>query len=269
MAATQTPRLNLNMPNESDFVNVITDINENMQNIDDAFGMIGSQYDPTATYQKDDYCMHEAKVYRALQDIDTPEEWDETHWTESDITDEIKRTANSISTTASTIREEIRNFENELDIVIVGNTASVNVTAGQYVTVRDSTITGITDGIYKATANVAAGTAFVAANLSAVTSGALNDLSGNIANIDSKVSSLITTGEHDITAGATGTIEKTKDVSKTGYKPIGVIGLRAIVSYTGTKFDYCYVSGNTLYYRFHDAASAATGCKFTILYVKS
>lgn len=85
-------------------------------------------------------------------------------------------------------RREARNFENELDIVIVGNKSDKNVTSGQYVTVRDSSISGITDGIYKATANVAAGTAFVAANLSAVTSGALNDLSGNLASVPTIVS---------------------------------------------------------------------------------
>ena len=83
--------------------------------------------------------------------------------------------------TPSPSRREARNFENELDIVIVGNKSDKNVTSGQYVTVRDSAISGITNGIYKATANVAAGTAFVAANLSAVTSGALNDLSGDLA----------------------------------------------------------------------------------------
>ena len=119
MAATHTQRLNLNMPNEGDFVSVVTDINENMQSIDNAFGMIGRQYDPTATYLKDDYCMHEAKFYRALQDIDTPEEWDATHWAESNIIDEITGTAHS----ASTLR----------DIPITFATSDWTLTNGHYV----------------------------------------------------------------------------------------------------------------------------------------
>ena len=68
----------------------------------------------------------------------------------------------------------------KMDIIVNGNTASVNVTSGQYVTVLNSTITGITDGIYKAVANVAAGVAFVAANLSAPSSGALNEIVDHI-----------------------------------------------------------------------------------------
>lgn len=63
-----------------------------------------------------------------------------------------------------------------MDIIVNGNTASDNVTSGQFVTVLNSTITGVTDGIYKAVANVAAGVPFVAANLTSPTSGALNEL---------------------------------------------------------------------------------------------
>ena len=69
----------------------------------------------------------------------------------------------------------------ELDIVINGDSASVNITAGQYVTVRNSTITGITDGIYKAANNISANTAASSSDLTAITSGALNDLNSNLA----------------------------------------------------------------------------------------
>lgn len=78
----------------------------------------------------------------------------------------------------------------ELDVIINGNTASVNVTSGQFVTVINSTITGITDGIYKATANVSAGTAFTSSNLQSVTSGALNDLNSQISTLNGKIASL-------------------------------------------------------------------------------
>lgn len=74
-----------------------------------------------------------------------------------------------------------------MDIIVNGNTASVNVTSGQFVTVLNSTITGVTDGIYKAVANVAAGVPFVAANLTSPTSGALNELVEQIANVPSVV----------------------------------------------------------------------------------
>lgn len=73
----------------------------------------------------------------------------------------------------------------DMDIIINGNTASKNVTSGQFVTVLNSTITGVTDGIYKAVANVAAGVPFVAANLTTTTSGALNELVEHMGSIGS------------------------------------------------------------------------------------
>lgn len=68
----------------------------------------------------------------------------------------------------------------EIGIVVTGNTASQNVTSGQYVTVRNSTISGISDGLYKASANVSAGTAFTSSNLTAVPNGGLNSLNEQI-----------------------------------------------------------------------------------------
>ena len=70
---------------------------------------------------------------------------------------------------------------NDMDIIVNGNTASVNVTAGQFVTVRNSTIAGITDGIYKAKVNVSSGTSFTSSNLENITGGALNSLNEKFA----------------------------------------------------------------------------------------
>lgn len=70
----------------------------------------------------------------------------------------------------------------DLAIVINGDKAVdedgnyVNVSQGEYVIVFDSSITGVTDGIYTAVSNVSAGTSFTIANLSSVTIGGLNDL---------------------------------------------------------------------------------------------
>lgn len=76
---------------------------------------------------------------------------------------------------------------NDMDIIVNGNTASVNVTAGQFVTVRNSTIVGITDGIYKAKDNVASGTVFTSSNLENITGGALNALIERIDNLNNAI----------------------------------------------------------------------------------
>ena len=63
-----------------------------------------------------------------------------------------------------------------LGIVINGNSTPVGASIGQYVIVKDSTITGITDGLYTAAQAIPANTAIDATYLTAVSDGAINDL---------------------------------------------------------------------------------------------
>lgn len=67
-----------------------------------------------------------------------------------------------------------------IGIVITGKRPSIAVTAGQYVIVRNSTINGITDGLYTANTALSPSTDVTAANLSAVNIGGLNSLQSQI-----------------------------------------------------------------------------------------
>lgn len=69
---------------------------------------------------------------------------------------------------------------NEVGIVINGKRPARNATAGQYVIVRNSTISGITDGLYTANAALSPSTDVTAANLTAISNGGLNSLSALI-----------------------------------------------------------------------------------------
>lgn len=64
----------------------------------------------------------------------------------------------------------------EIGIVITGKRPSMAVTAGQFVIVRGSTISGITDGLYTANTALSPSTDVTAANLTAVSGGGLNDV---------------------------------------------------------------------------------------------
>ena len=64
----------------------------------------------------------------------------------------------------------------ELTFTIIGNTSATNIGQDQYVTVINSTITGITDGEYKATNVITANTPVTSSDLEAVTNGAVNNL---------------------------------------------------------------------------------------------
>lgn len=65
-------------------------------------------------------------------------------------------------------------------ILVNGNTSATPAAAGSYVYVKDSTIAGITDGLYKAALAIAANSAIDATYLSAVTGGGLNSLNDSI-----------------------------------------------------------------------------------------
>lgn len=67
-----------------------------------------------------------------------------------------------------------------IGVVITGKRPSMAVDAGQYVIVRNSTISGITDGLYTANAALSPSTDVTAANLTAVSGGGLNSLSALI-----------------------------------------------------------------------------------------
>ena len=86
---------------------------------------------------------------------------------------------------ATTIPQAINNKApiESLAIPIVGNVASVNVAAGKFVYVKNSTISGITDGLYVAVNAISAGTPFTAADLdnTSTAEGGLN--ASNISNM--------------------------------------------------------------------------------------
>lgn len=64
----------------------------------------------------------------------------------------------------------------EVGIVINGKRPARSATAGQYVIVRNSTISGISDGLYTANAALSPSTDVTAANLTAVSGGGLNNI---------------------------------------------------------------------------------------------
>lgn len=85
------------------------------------------------------------------------------------------------------IDEAVGNNSNAIAIIIDGNTSTADVIAGNFVFVRNSTITGVTDGLYTANNNVAHGTAFGQADLTAASNGGLNALNDHLAKFDSLI----------------------------------------------------------------------------------
>ena len=73
--------------------------------------------------------------------------------------------------------------QSDLDYIIKGNSSSVSIAARKFVSVRGSTITGVTDGIYIAAKAIPASTTLDSSYFTAVTGGALNALSDQIGSL--------------------------------------------------------------------------------------
>lgn len=67
-----------------------------------------------------------------------------------------------------------------LAIVVDGNQAAVSATIGQYVIVKNSTISGITDGLYTAAKAIPAATTLDATYFTSVGNGGLNDVAARM-----------------------------------------------------------------------------------------
>ena len=120
-------------------------------------------YNSSSTYNKNDTCIHDNIFYTCKQDGVTGN-WNSTKWEVS---------------TAGGVQDKLLSLHDDIGIVIDGKRPSMAVTSGQYVIVRNSTISGITDGLYKANAALSTSTDVTAANLTAVTGGGLNALNDN------------------------------------------------------------------------------------------
>lgn len=98
-----------------------------------------------------------------------------------------------------------------LGIVIKGNSTPVGASAEQYVIVKDSTISGITDGLYTAARAIPANTAIDATYLTAVSNGGLNDI---VKYKSSDVASNISASAWSVTNSAYGRIAMVSYVFK-------------------------------------------------------
>lgn len=97
--------------------------------------------------------------------------------------------AAEISTRAAAdtaLSQDIAKLQSQIGIVVDGNSAAVNVASGQYVIVKNSTITGITDGLYTYSGSTTktAGNSFTSSELTAVPTGGLNSLYDKLGNYE-------------------------------------------------------------------------------------
>lgn len=79
-------------PITAEALNAYDDAIENIEEYlasDESQANLADAYDETATYEAGDYVIYGGDLYKCLEDIDEPEEWDSTKWESCLITDEM------------------------------------------------------------------------------------------------------------------------------------------------------------------------------------
>lgn len=96
---------------------------------------------------------------------------------------DLTEAANELKNTLTQLEAETETVENGLAIIINGNTSTSNVKSGQYVYLKNSTISGVPDdGLYTYTgpSTKTAGNSFTSSELSVVSGGGLNFLQDSL-----------------------------------------------------------------------------------------
>lgn len=160
--------------------------------------------------------------------------------------------------------------QDALGIIVDGNKAAVSATTGQYIILRNSTITGKTDGLYTAAKSIPANTAIDGTYLTAVSGGGLNALNSNIQNLI-KTETINIEPDSNISAGTPGTRGAQKQISYN--RPSGYTLLGAFVTYmysSNSVIPLMFTSNNNLYANWYRATSSSisqTEAGFSVLLV--
>ena len=156
-------------------------------------------YSPTLPYAVGEYCLYNGELYCCTTAIPSGgETWNLAHWDKTNVTDELEDikgavidlgsddVANESNVTGATVSDALDNLsgaitqiDNDIAIVVNGKQSSYGATKGQFVLLRNSTISGKTDGIYKAAKAISANTNIDGTYLTAVSGGGLNALNNN------------------------------------------------------------------------------------------
>lgn len=133
----------------------------------------------------------------------------------------------TINNAIQTLKASDALIRDEIGIVCTGAQCAVSVSAGQYVILKDSTITGCADGLYTAAQAIPANTTIDSTYLTAVSGGGLNSLNDAITTLNSNLSKMLVVQKIvNIQAGSsstptTTTIDMSADVPA-GYYPVGM-----------------------------------------------
>ncbi len=160
--SSYTTRRRLYKPAETDYVNVLSDLSNNMENLDDALSdaMVAAPFDASSAYNKGDYVIwgensNEGKIYRFTTYHPAATAWNLDQVEEVILTDRIKDHESRIATLEATgqmdnLRAEIIpgtvqniNFDNDGNVSTILHKKSGTTFRTDAFTFSDSTVTEV------------------------------------------------------------------------------------------------------------------------------
>ena len=139
-----------------------------------ALNDIADAYSSSTVYQEGDYCIYTGQLYKHNSwggSTPAAEAWTAAHWTAVTVMDELDAEASARAAADTAINTRISGLQGEIGYVVDGKQCANAVATGKYVIVRNSTITGVTDGLYTAAKAITANTNIDSTYLTAVSSG--------------------------------------------------------------------------------------------------
>lgn len=248
---------------------VWTDVGD-LPEVGAALADIADEYSSSTVYNEGDYCIYSGQLYkRGSWGADTPaaEDWTAAHWTAVAVMDELDAEASARATANTAINTRISGLQGEIGYVVDGKQCANAVATGKYVIVRNSTITGVTDGLYTAAKAITANTDIDSTYLTAVSSGGVaNSLYDSIANLIYTKNFL--TREVNVTANTKVRVQF--DVTQQGYTPIGITETYIELDSSSVVYLHdAFISSNTAYIDFTSNTSKnGSTVQIRVIYVK-
>lgn len=158
--------------------------------------LISATFSSSNAYNRSDIVFHNGKLYRANVNIPAPgESWNPAHWDEILLGDTVSNLVRAVAGMSSddvfnvsnvagthvtealnALDDDIKQTDSDIAIIVNGKRSATGATAGQFVLLRNSTISGKSDGLYVAAANIPANTDIDATYLTDTTGGGLNQI---------------------------------------------------------------------------------------------
>ena len=148
-----------------------------------AIGNEASAYNASSVYTEGALCIYENALYRRNSwggSTPAAEAWTAAHWTATTLAGELGSEITTRSQADTALQTELGTAEGSIAYIVEGKQCAVTVTAGKYVLVKNSTITGVVDGLYTAAQPIPANEDLTSAYFTAVSGGGLNALNDHI-----------------------------------------------------------------------------------------